>query len=199
MSPRVTRRQDYSYDRGYTTMTFLFRYRLSTDGRSCIDIDECEDYQDICIGNCRNEPGSYKCTCPQGYTLSANERSCQDIDECDSPDGPCRNQHCFNTRGGFKCVDTSCPPDYEPDGSLSSKRCKLKPSARHCANAQDVECLRRPVSISFNFIALISDLRVVVTGPSQLGIDLFTMQSARYYYYARSSMILILAPIGIIR
>jgi len=160
-------------------------YRLSTDGRSCIDIDECQEYADICIGNCNNEPGSYKCTCPQGYTLSSNERSCIDIDECsgDSGSSPCRqSDHCFNTRGGFKCIDISCPQDYEVEGSLSAKRCKLKPEDRLCSDPQNVECLRRPISLSYNFIALISKLRVTVgSGPSQLGIDLFTMQSARYY------------------
>jgi fibulin 1/2 len=114
--------------------------------------------------------------------LSDNERSCQDIDECEAPEGsPCRGegQQCFNTRGGFKCVDTSCPTEY--DREQASKRCKLRPASRLCSDPQDVTCLRRPVSISFNFIALVSDLRVAVTGPSQLGIDLFTMQSARYY------------------
>ena len=37
------------------------------------------------------------------------------------------------------------------------------------------ECLRKPVSISHNFIALISNLRV-----QGQGVNLFTMQSARY-------------------
>lgn len=40
-------------------------YRLAPDGRTCIDIDECSEYQELCIGNCLNEPGSYKCACPQ--------------------------------------------------------------------------------------------------------------------------------------
>ena len=83
---------------------------------------------------------------------------------------------------GFKCIDISCPQGYEVEGSLSAKRCKLKPEDRLCSDPQNVECLRRPISLSFNFIALISKLRVTVgAGPSQLGIDLFTMQSARYY------------------
>ncbi len=40
-------------------------FRLSSDGRTCIDVDECRDYEGLCIGNCVNEPGSYRCTCPQ--------------------------------------------------------------------------------------------------------------------------------------
>lgn len=57
----------------------------------------------------------------------------------------------------------------------------MKSEARVCPDPQDVECLRRPISLSFNFIALVSNLRIAVTSPNQLGIDLFTMQSARYY------------------
>jgi fibulin 1/2 len=162
-------------------------YRLAPDGRSCLDIDECHEYNDLCIGNCQNEQGSYRCTCPQGYTLSANERSCQDINECEAVEAgggsPCRGerQHCFNTRSGFKCVDIDCPQDYEADGLASSKRCKLETTARSCAKT-DLPCLRRPVSLSYNFITLVSELRVSVTSSANdLGIDLFTMQSAKYY------------------
>ena len=161
-------------------MTMTFRYRLSTDGRTCSDINECQEYQNICIGNCQNEPGSYRCTCPQGYTLSENERSCEDIDEC-SQSSPCRGGHqtCFNTRGGFKCIDTSCPEGYNYDPDGGSKRCKLNPESRHCPDPRDRQCLRRPVSLSFNFISLVSELRIGIS--DTIGIDLFTMQSARIY------------------
>ena len=173
--------------RAFIVIWFIaFSYRLAPDGRSCTDIDECKEYQNICIGNCQNEPGSYRCTCPQGYTLSDNERSCEDINECEADVSPCRNglsQSCFNTRGGFKCIDTSCPENYDPEaGQATSKRCKLRPEARRtCLSPSDIECSRRPVSLSFNFITLVSDLRIAISGPSRVGIDLFTMQSARVY------------------
>ena len=94
----------------FTKKIISLGYRLAPDGRSCVDIDECSEYGQICTGHCVNEPGSYRCTCPQGYVLSPNERSCQDIDECQQGPSPCRgsNQHCFNTRGGFKCVGEYC-------------------------------------------------------------------------------------------
>ena len=147
-------------------------YRLSSDARTCIDVDECSDYDDLCIGNCVNEPGSFRCSCPQGYTLSSNGRSCTDIDECRDLD-PCRGagQHCFNTRGGYKCNDISCPEDYVREEG-HERRCRRRTTRCHRG---DADCLRKPVSISHNFIALISNLRV--TGQ---GVNLFTMQSARY-------------------
>ncbi len=152
----------------------------------------CQEYEGLCIGNCLNEPGTYRCTCPQGYKLSKNKRSCEDIDECNAATAagvggsgsPCRtgsDQQCFNTRGGFKCVDIACPANYTSDnGTTTSRRCKLKPVARNCASTSDLECLRRPVSLSYNFISLVSNLRVMNSN-SDIGIDLFTMQSARYF------------------
>ena len=148
-------------------------FRLSPDDRTCVDVDECNDYADLCVGNCRNEPGSYKCTCPQGYTLSSNGRTCQDNDECFT-NNPCRgaNQHCFNTRGGYKCNDIACPAGYDKEEG-HDRRCRRR--ATRC-RASDIACKRKPVSISYNFIALISNLRV-----QGQGVNLFTMQSARYH------------------
>ncbi len=39
----------------------------------------------------------------------------------------------------------------------------------------DITCMRKPVSVSYNFVTLISNLRV-----HGQGVNLFTMQSARY-------------------
>ena len=47
------------------------------------DIDECQQFAgrgSICVGNCINLPGSYRCTCPAGWRLLGNGRSCQGID-----------------------------------------------------------------------------------------------------------------------
>jgi len=41
---------------------------------------------------------------------------CVDINECVEQNVQCPvNQKCFNKRGGYECVDTSCPPDYDRD------------------------------------------------------------------------------------
>ena len=41
-----------------------------------LDIDECET-TDRCQHKCTNTPGSYVCTCPDGYRLSNNKRTCE--------------------------------------------------------------------------------------------------------------------------
>ena len=39
-----------------------------------------------------------------------------DIDECKELNIRCGpDKMCFNRRGDFKCVDITCPPDYERD------------------------------------------------------------------------------------
>ena len=158
-------------------------YRLGADKRSCTDIDECEEFRTggtlrnlLCIGQCVNEPGSYRCACPEGFILSTNGRACEDIDEC--RDSPCRGEHnqCFNTRGGYKCVDISCPTDYEPEPNRKN-RCRLINEARNCATT-DFDCLRRPVSLSYNFINLVSNTSIPNT---RNGLNMFTMQSVSAY------------------
>lgn len=47
---------------------------------TCSDVDECEKARNrghLCIGLCVNVPGSFKCTCPDGYTLAADGRTCK--------------------------------------------------------------------------------------------------------------------------
>ena len=55
-------------------------FRLQQDGRTCLDVDECE-VEDICgHGDCLNLEGSYTCSCHKGYS---GQHLCQDIDECE--------------------------------------------------------------------------------------------------------------------
>ncbi|KAM6944598.1 hemicentin-1 [Lycodopsis pacificus] len=82
-------------------------------GGTCVDVDECL-LRKPCQHECRNTIGSFKCLCPPGYRLLPNGRSCKDIDECVDQGIQCgHNQMCFNTRGGYQCLDTPCPASYQ--------------------------------------------------------------------------------------
>ncbi|XP_063051892.1 hemicentin-1-like [Engraulis encrasicolus] len=84
---------------------------------ACMDIDECAQRKP-CQHECVNTQGSYSCTCPPGYQLTANGRTCRDIDECSEQGIQCGpSQMCFNTRGGYQCLDTPCPAQYTHTGT----------------------------------------------------------------------------------
>lgn len=52
----------------------------SDDGKSCTDINECEE-PDMCReGTCVNTEGGFKCICPDGFELSGNKKFC--VGEC---------------------------------------------------------------------------------------------------------------------
>ncbi|RDD47933.1 Low-density lipoprotein receptor-related protein 4 [Trichoplax sp. H2] len=51
-------------------------YTLDTDGRTCLDINEC-NISNPCSQMCENTKGSYKCTCADGYRLDADFKSCK--------------------------------------------------------------------------------------------------------------------------
>ncbi|NXX95340.1 HMCN1 protein, partial [Centropus bengalensis] len=115
------------------------------DGR-CVDVDECET-RDTCQHECRNTLGSYQCACPSGYRLTPNGKTCQDIDECLEQNINCgSNQMCFNMRGGYQCIDTPCPPNYqrEPLSGFCLKNCP----------ANDLECDPSTYALEYKLLSL---------------------------------------------
>ncbi|XP_033096541.1 uncharacterized protein LOC117100826 [Anneissia japonica] len=67
------------------------------------DIDECFINNGGCEHNCDNFPGSFSCSCYDGFAGTSN---CTDIDECTFAN--CHN--CTNAPGSFECI---CKEGYE--------------------------------------------------------------------------------------
>lgn len=83
----------------------ISRYSLSSNGHSCMDIDECTVTSNAggCAQNCTNTPGSYLCSCNTGYILQPDLRNCVDRNECTSPSGHFCQHTCLNENGGYTC------------------------------------------------------------------------------------------------
>nr|XP_048688302.1 adhesion G protein-coupled receptor E5 isoform X14 [Caretta caretta] len=110
---------------------------------TCQDIDECRGPSPVDCGphaNCTNVPGSYSCSCTDGYEPSsgkanfthARENTCQDIDECRTiPDicGP--NATCINTIGSYRC---ECRAGYVP----SNRNTTLCKDIDECRKTPDI-------------------------------------------------------------
>uniref|UniRef100_A0A8W8N7V2 Fibrillin-1 n=1 Tax=Magallana gigas TaxID=29159 RepID=A0A8W8N7V2_MAGGI len=87
-----------------------------TGGNCTVDINECENNQDIC-GNekvCQNLEGSYICNCKEGF--QKNGDSCEDIDECsDIILNTCpEDTNCQNLYGNYTC---NCKPGFQKNDS----------------------------------------------------------------------------------
>ena len=105
--------------------------RYDTGKKKCIVQGECKVISDTalkfidqksrtkyCIHKCTKINDEWSCECPAGYDLKRDGSRCAEIDECSLNSKICSNssttgqQHCVNTRGGYECVDISCPVGY---------------------------------------------------------------------------------------
>ncbi|KAG9342010.1 hypothetical protein JZ751_018328 [Albula glossodonta] len=130
------------------------------DSNICIDIDECELFHmgqagRLCVHNCVNTPGGYRCTCPSGYNLTRDSRNCKDIDECETRQHNCtRDQLCVNTYGGFQCVRVECPRIRNATYVKTSPvRCERNPCP-----VDNKACSQAPNSVSFHYLSVVSNL-----------------------------------------
>ncbi|XP_044847460.1 latent-transforming growth factor beta-binding protein 4-like [Mauremys mutica] len=114
---------------GYEPSSGKAKFTLASEN-SCQDLNECQGPSPADCGphaNCTNVPGSYYCTCIDGYEPSsgkakfmhASENSCQDIDECLGPSPPDCGPHanCTNVPGSYYCT---CITGYEPSSGKAN-------------------------------------------------------------------------------
>ena len=77
-------------------------YQLTSNGTSCVDIDECNsNITRYCQQQCTNIIGTYSCSCDAGYALNTDLRTCIDVNEC-ARDNTCTSL-CINTPGSYLC------------------------------------------------------------------------------------------------
>ncbi|XP_077350270.1 uromodulin-like isoform X2 [Lithobates pipiens] len=110
------------------------------DGKSCNDIDECQDYNtNNCIywyNKCVNTIGSYTCDCSTGLKYDA-EFGCVDIDECaDSSLNDCDPvAKCTNYEHQYGCT---CPNGYYGDG----RHCEVNECQQGTPCGSGAECFK---------------------------------------------------------
>lgn len=112
-------------------------YTLSSDGRSCVDTNECtvrtHNCQQVCVNISMGD--GFRCECNVGYQLNSDQRTCSgklvcmcmvacvccivtylfvDVDECANNTGGCEHELCSNNDGSFTC---SCRNGYRLDSN----------------------------------------------------------------------------------
>ncbi|XP_066535669.1 fibulin-7 [Hoplias malabaricus] len=156
---KVDRAQHCSCDAG-------FHMSGTSDSSICQDVNECEVYKAdssglLCAHVCVNIPGSYHCSCPNGYKLLADGRSCEDVDECLMQQHNCsRGTTCVNTGGGFQCVNPECPRSH---GNISYVKTSPFQCERNPCPMQSRSCPLAPKTISYHYLSLPSNLRTPAT------------------------------------
>ncbi|XP_026509605.1 fibulin-7-like [Terrapene carolina triunguis] len=133
------------------------------DGSVCQDVDECQLSQAswqsrLCVHDCVNLPGSYRCVCPRGYLLPADQNMCTDVDECADNQHNCsRGELCVNVFGGYRCVRPECP---KPRLNTSYVKTSVYQCERNLCPVNSRACRLAANSISFHYLPLQSNRTV---------------------------------------
>ncbi|XP_052347549.1 adhesion G protein-coupled receptor E5-like isoform X4 [Oncorhynchus keta] len=112
-----------------------------TNGKHCIDINECLENKDICGPNaeCHNTLGSYSCFCNEGFVSSTGVEifvfgqgvTCEDRNECEDDITICgKHTQCVNTPGNYSCV---CNPGF----GLKSGKAQFTGNRESCEEITD--------------------------------------------------------------
>nr|XP_046228940.1 thrombomodulin-like [Scatophagus argus] len=99
-------------------------YRLAQDGRSCVDVNECEE-DNPCTGEgeeCKNTQGDFECGCEDGF--EAEDGVCVNIAICES----CEHMLCDKFNGVYKCM---CREGFKVSDKDPTK-CELDCRERDC-------------------------------------------------------------------
>ncbi|XP_073163279.1 fibulin-7-like isoform X1 [Lepidochelys kempii] len=127
------------------------------------DVDECQLFQAswqtrLCVHDCVNVPGSYRCVCPQGYLLHADQNTCTDVDECTDNQHNCSHgELCVNVFGGYRCVRPKCP---QPRLNTSYVKTSVYQCERNPCPMNSRACRLAANSISFHYLPLQSNRTV---------------------------------------
>lgn len=117
-------------------------YKLLDDGRTCVDIDDCEVIPNLCDHHCTNTIGSFVCGCKPGMDLVINPdcdnpdgcpSECVDINECEGPMALCEHD-CENFEGGYRCF---CFENFVVDEQNPNK-CKRFCNTTSCKAECDI-------------------------------------------------------------
>ncbi|KFQ52881.1 Fibulin-7, partial [Pelecanus crispus] len=154
------------------------------DGGMCHDVDECQLFQSspqtrLCLHDCVNLPGSYRCLCPPGYLLHADpnggcragsilwDQGCSreqqrqpcslhvtiaDVNECTGKQHNCtQGTFCINTFGDHHCVHPKCPV---PRHNTSYIKTSAFQCERNPCPMESRACRLAATSISFHYLPL---------------------------------------------
>nr|XP_006814884.1 PREDICTED: zonadhesin-like [Saccoglossus kowalevskii] len=78
------------------------------DGKTCNDIDECDEGIDDCDQNCHNTDGGFTCSCTEGYQLSADGKTCSSSNPCLIGNGGCQDVCVQTGPGSNECSCSGC-------------------------------------------------------------------------------------------
>ncbi|KAL2082992.1 hypothetical protein ACEWY4_020765 [Coilia grayii] len=143
-----------------------FHMSGTSDNSICQDVNECEVYKterggQLCVYACVNVPGSYHCSCPQGYRLLSDGRSCEDVDECLTQQHNCSHgTTCINTGGTFQCVSPECPRPY---ANVSYVKTSPFQCERNPCPMDSRSCHLAAKTVSFHYLSLPSNLQTPAT------------------------------------